>query len=83
MQFVERVAERYSNLFRNESGTEASFGEDFTSEWGWYQSIYTVAGGNVFDFEKATNLDIFTFLTFLEFKEHLAKETIKQNKMYE
>jgi hypothetical protein len=83
LQFVERVIEQYPNLFTVTDGGNESFGGSFSEEWGWYQSIYTVAGGNVLKFNEATSLDIFTFLTFLDFKIALAKEENKQNKSYE
>jgi hypothetical protein len=83
LQFVERVVENYPDLFSVADGGNEDFGGGFSQQWGWYQSIYTVAGGNAFELERATALDIYTFLTFLDFKIALAKEETKQNKSYE
>ena len=78
MQFVERIVGEFPTLFANgESGSDG-FGGNFSAEWGWYQSIYTVAGGSAFELNRATELNIHTFLTFLTFKVELAKEENKQ-----
>ena len=83
MQFVERITGEFSDIFTiGESGSQ-SFGGSFSEKWGWYQSIYTVAGGNIHEFNKTTELDIYTFLTYLSFKVDLAKEEQKQLPKYE
>ena len=83
MQFVERIIGEFPTLFNIGNAGGDGFGGSFSDKWGWYQSIYTVAGGTVFEFERATELDIYTFLTFLSFKIELAKEEQKQLPKYE
>lgn len=83
MQFVERIIGEFPTLFNIGNAGGDGFGGSFGEKWGWYQSIYTVAGGSVFEFERATELDLYTFLTFLSFKIELATEETRQNKKYE
>ena len=78
MQFVERIIGEFPTFFNNGGQRSDGFGGSFSDKWGWYQSIYTVAGGSIHEFEKTTELDIHTFLTFLSFKVELANESERQ-----
>ena len=82
MEFKQRIIDSYEGLFST-TEKQDTFGSGFGSKWGWYQSIFTVANGCVFDFERATKLKIHEFLMFLEFKVDLANEEQKSIKKYE
>jgi hypothetical protein len=41
----------------------------FSKQWGWYQSIYAAAKGDVTKFEEVTRLRLTTALTFLTFEK--------------
>lgn len=56
-----------------------SFGE----KWGWYQSIYGLAQGNVFKFEEATKLLLSEAMMFLSFeadKNRMESNLMKKKK---
>lgn len=77
MQFREGIINDYPSLFGggDEEGTGYSASENFGAKWGWYQSIYTLAGGNALKFDEATSLPIHQALTYLAFeKEKLELE---------
>ena len=82
-EFKQRIIESYEGLFTTTDSGDRFIGETFGGKWGWYQSIYTVAAGNYFDFERATKTNIHQFLTYLEFKIDLANEENKQLKKHE
>lgn len=80
MEFKQRLIESYEGVFSTTESADRTIGENFSAKWGWYQSIYTVAGGNYFDFDRATEANIHAFMMFLEFKNDLAKEANRQLK---
>ena len=52
------------------------------NKWGWYQSIYSLAGGDVFKVDKATRLNVNKAMMWLEFekeKNDLEARLIKQS----
>lgn len=57
----------------DERGTRSGFGD----KWGWYQSVYTVAGGDLTKFDEILEYTANKFMTFLEFKIDLAREEHK------
>ncbi len=62
----------------NDLSTEANFG----AKWGWYQSIYGLAQGDVTRFENITKLNMHECLYALEFmkeKNELEAKRIKRN----
>jgi hypothetical protein len=51
--------------------------------WGWYQSIYALAGGDVLKFNKVTESPLFQCLTYLTFeKEKNELESMMIKKAY-
>ena len=61
-------------------GATANFGE----RWGWYQSIFALAGGDIERFEHITKLNVFKCLTMLSFmkeKNDIEISQIKKNKI--
>jgi hypothetical protein len=82
LEFKQRIIDIYEGLFST-TEKQDTFGNSFGAKWGWYQSIFTVANGCIFDFERATKLRLHEFLMFLEFKVDLANESNKQIKKYE
>ncbi len=75
MEFRKRVITGYPVLFgESDSEEQGDFGEfsertQFAKHWGWYQSIYAVAQGDVTRFERVTKLRLTTALTFLTFEK--------------
>ena len=70
----------YDGLFTqggNDLSTEANFG----AKWGWYQSVYGLAKGDVTKFDNITKLNMhksFMYLAFEKEKIELEKSLIKK-----
>ena len=47
--------------------------QSFASKWGWYQSIYALAKGDVRRFDDITKLGVNACLTMLSFEQEKAK----------
>lgn len=75
MEFRKRVITGYPALFgegdneKQEIENEFSERAQFSKQWGWYQSIYAVAKGDVTRFDDVTKLQLTTALTFLTFEK--------------
>ena len=53
----------------------------FGKKWGWYQSVYALAKGDVLRFNKVTELSLFECLNYLSFekeKTQIEQEEIKR-----
>jgi len=84
LQFRQRIIESYDSLFGEQSGgTEYSSSAVFGQKWGWYNSIYAIAQGNLIRFDEVTKLPLnqcLTYLTFEKEKNKIEAELIKRNK---
>ena len=82
LQFKQRVIETFDGLFSETSEGGHGISAGFAAKWGWYQSIYALAGGDVRKFEEVAKLSIYQCLTWLEFekeKNELEAKMIKQH----
>ena len=84
LSFREQIVKIYDELFtgagedRGEYSLEAGFGR----KWGWYQSIYGLAGGDVHKLESVTKVPLHTCLMWLSFekeKNEIESKIIKQS----
>ena len=85
LSFRDDIVSRYASLFSASShdgfAGPASNQESFTKKWGWYQSIYALAGGDVFRISEVTGRDLHECLLWLEFekeKSQLEAQMLKQ-----
>jgi hypothetical protein len=75
LEFSKRVTTGYPELFGegDEEGQEPinDFSEttQFAKQWGWYQSIYALAKGDVTRFDEVTELRLTKCLTYLVFEK--------------
>ena len=72
----------YDGLFTPSAKSESSFsaGEGFGKKWGWYQSIYALAGKDVSRINEVTKISLHQCLMWLEFekeKNDLEQKMIK------
>tara|TARA_R100001230_G_C5517550_1_gene55900 strand:- start:188 stop:451 length:264 start_codon:yes stop_codon:yes gene_type:complete len=85
LRFRETVVDSYTEIYTKESN-EAGFAnarDSFGKKWGWYQSIYALAKGNVLEIENVTKLPLFECLNYLSFeKEKIQIEQDEINKAY-
>ena len=81
LQFRNRVIEAYDTLFQQSAGGgDYSAESNFSSKWGWYQSIYGLANGDITRLEDITKLNVhqcFTMLSFMKEKAELEAKQIK------
>ena len=70
LEFKQRVIDGYPNLF-GEGGEQNEYSESyqFGSKWGWYQSIYSLAKGDVTRLDEVTEVGLFKALTMLSFEK--------------
>jgi hypothetical protein len=82
LEFKQRVSTNYPELFtgggqQDDYSAEATFG----SKWGWYQSVYGLAKGDVTKFDEITKLNVHECLIYLAFekeKVELEKKRIRR-----
>jgi hypothetical protein len=70
----------YAELFEQSERGELSAISGFTTEWGWYNSIYGIAQGDITKFEHITKLNVhecLTYLTFTKEKNEIEARQIK------
>ena len=80
LQFRNRIIETYDTLFQSSGAEEYTRAANFGKKYGWYQSIFSLAGGNVRKFEDITKLNFhqcFTFLSFTKEKAEIEAQQIK------
>ena len=82
LRFRDRVIDSFPSLFgdgnREESDLTSQGG--FGTKWGWYQSIYALAGKDVSRIDKVTKIPLHQCLIWLEFekeKNELEQKMIK------
>ena len=78
--FNERLRERFDGLYTQRSGTIGSSEEAFGKKWGWYQSIYGAAQGDLLRFDAVTKLPITQLMTWLVFEKEKTEIEIKNLK---
>jgi hypothetical protein len=77
LQFRKRVTSSYSELFgeADEDGEQSRSVDDFSEtsqfarQWGWYQSLYALAKGDVTKFDEITGYQLTKCLTYLTFEK--------------
>ncbi len=82
LSFRQRFIESYPESFRGgqEGELDYSTGASFGKKWGWYQSIYKLAGGDATKINQATKIDVHEAMMFLIFdreKNELENKLIK------
>ena len=83
LPFRDRLIQTYDQLFRAGGGESYSAVSQFGEKWGWYQSIYQLAQGDIRRFEHITELNIHQCLTLLSFeKERSEIEAQELKKKY-
>ena len=81
MEFRTGLVANYDELFgkRTELGLDRV--SNFSAKWGWYQSIFGLAQGDITRFEHITKLNVhecLMMLSFMKDKNELEAEQIKR-----
>ena len=82
MEFRTRLVENYDELFGQGANTSLDAVSQFSTKWGWYNSIYGLAQGDITRFEDITKLGVhecFMMLSFMKDKAEVEAKRIKQN----
>ena len=81
MEFRTRLVDNYDELFGGGGGERSLDAvSNFSKKWGWYQSIYGLAKGDIRRFEDITKLGVhecFTMLSFMKDKNQIEAKQIK------
>jgi len=83
LSFRDRLIDNYPELFTKQGGAEFSAISQFSTKWGWYESIYTLAKGDITRIEHITELNVhkcFMMLAFIKEKNELEMKQIKKNR---
>tara|TARA_R110000803_G_C11861017_1_gene307160 strand:+ start:12 stop:302 length:291 start_codon:yes stop_codon:yes gene_type:complete len=83
LRFRDGIIESYSELFtRNDNEKESNFGaeEDFRLRYGWYNSLYKLANGDVTKIEEVSKINLHYCLTMLQYKIELDNAEAKNLK---
>lgn len=72
MEFRNRIVESYDSLFTGGTQGGLDARANFGAKWGWYQSVYALADGDVSKFDEITELNVNTCLLMLMFKKEKA-----------
>jgi hypothetical protein len=80
VEFRTGLVANYDELFGN--GTERGLDRvsNFSTKWGWYQSLYGLSQGDITRFKHITELNVhecFMMLSFMKDKNELEAEQIK------
>ena len=81
MEFRSRLIENYDELFGKGGDKNLDAVSQFSRKWGWYQSIYGLAQGDIRRFENITKLkmhECFMMLSFIKDKNDIEAQQIKK-----
>ena len=76
------MRERFEELYTTTGESGGELEKSFGKKWGWYQSIYAAAGGDILKFERITKLPITQLMMWLMFekeKTEIELKNIKRN----
>ena len=81
-ELTARLTENFPNIFSEgaEEGTDYTATGNFGKKWSGYQTIATLAGGDLTKFDQVTTLPVMQCLTFLSYKVDEAQMLQQQMK---
>jgi hypothetical protein len=83
LDFKQSTTENFRYLFELDEGSDESNEEEkqFSTNYGWYPSLYAAAGGQYLKLNEVTKTNIMEFLTWLQFeKEKINLEILRIQK---
>ena len=81
MEFRNRLVENYDELFGQSTDRSLDGVSVFARKWGWYQSLYSLSGGDITRLESISELNVhkcFMMLAFVKEKNELESKQIKK-----
>jgi hypothetical protein len=74
LEFKNLITERFNSLFgEGAEGDEYSASSQFNKKWGWYNSLYALARGDVQEFERVGKLRLSQCLQWLTYESDRIK----------
>ena len=67
LDFRKETSQRFASVFSGGTGE----GGEFAAKWGWYPALYTLAGEDILQMDKVTELSVGHVLTHLAFLKDL------------
>ncbi len=80
LSFRDGLVESYAELFGAGGESDYSSSAVFGKKWGWYQSIFSLAKGDITRLEDITKLNVHTCLYALSYMKDQAELEAKQIK---
>ena len=80
IEFRDRLVNNYESLFTGGNQETTSARSGFGQRWGWYQSVYGLANGDITKFENITKLKMHECLLMLTFMKEKNEVEIQQIK---
>tara|TARA_R110000787_G_scaffold119215_1_gene230165 strand:+ start:99 stop:353 length:255 start_codon:yes stop_codon:yes gene_type:complete len=81
VEFRTGLIDNYDELFGQSGERSLDAVSQFSRKWGWYQSIYGLAKGDITRFENITKLkmhECFMMLSFMKDKNEVEEKQIKK-----
>jgi|TARA_R110002096_G_scaffold369290_2_gene562566 hypothetical protein len=81
VEFRSGLVENYDELFGQSGDNSLDAVSVFSRKWGWYQSIFGLAQGDITRFENITKLkmhECFMMLSFMKDKNEIEAKQIKK-----
>ncbi len=81
VEFRTRIISSYDELFGGGGDRSLDTVSQFARKWGWYQSIFGLAQGDIRRFENITKLkmhECFMMLSFMKDKNEMEAQQIKK-----
>ena len=80
LSFAQRLRQRFEGLYTERSESIGTSEQAFGRKWGWYQSLYAAAGGNILNIEAVTELKITELMMWLMFEKEKTEIELKKIK---
>ena len=74
-EFKENITSHYEVLFT----TDGREPDEFSDKWGWYPSLYTLAGENLDNMDKVTEKSVGSIFTHLAYLKDLHNKLKNDN----
>ena len=69
LQFKQGLIDKYPEIFNREGNDGYTTEANFARKWGWYQSVYGIARGDINKFNQVTSLQLHECLMYLAFEK--------------
>ena len=73
--YRQRIIDAYTPIFEAESTDgKQKFQTSTSINWGWYEALFTLSGGDITKFEEVSRINVDTALTFILYLKDKSKQ---------